>query len=80
MTAIDDNGTWKLAGIQSVTAVYGGQPADTAPFESAIEEGIAGLDWHGREGMSDEFARHLGAVILRDVLEQALAAAKGGAA
>jgi CO/xanthine dehydrogenase FAD-binding subunit len=54
-----------------------GQAADPALFEAAIEDGIAGLDWRGREGMSDEFARHLGGVILHDVLEQALQAAKG---
>jgi carbon-monoxide dehydrogenase medium subunit len=57
-----------------------GEAADPGLFAAAIEEGIAGLEWRGREGMSDEFARHLGTVILRDVLEQALQAAKGEAA
>ncbi len=60
-------------------AALEGRPADPALFEAAIERGMAGLEWHGREGMSDEFARHLAAVILRDVLEEALRAAKGGA-
>ena len=64
--------------LTEVEAALEGQAADTAPFEAAIEDGIGGLDWRGREGMSDEFARHLGGVILRDVLEQALQAAKGG--
>lgn len=66
--------------LTAVEAALEGQPAETAPFETAIEDGIADLDWHGREGMSDEFARHLGTVILRDVLDQAIEAAKGGAA
>ena len=56
-----------------------GQAADPGLFAVAIEDGIAALDWHGREGMSDEFARHLGTVILHDVLEQALEEAKGEA-
>ena len=52
-------------------------PADPALFKAAIDEGIADLDWEGREGMSNEFARHLASVILQDALEQALRAAKG---
>jgi len=63
--------------LTEVEVALEGQAADPALFEAAIEDGIAGLDWHGREGMSDEFARHLGTVILHDVLEQALQAAKG---
>lgn len=63
-----------------VETVLEGEAADPGLFAAAIEEGIAGLEWRGREGMSDEFARHLGTVILRDVLEQALQAAKGEAA
>jgi carbon-monoxide dehydrogenase medium subunit len=63
--------------LPGVEAALEGGPADPALFEAAVEDGIAGLDWRGREGMSDEFARHLGTVILRDVLEQALEAAKG---
>ena len=63
-----------------VEAALEGQAADPDLFAEAIEAGIAGLDWRGREGMSDEFARHLGKVILRDVLDEALAAAKGGGA
>ncbi|MFQ5350981.1 MAG: hypothetical protein ACE5EG_11110, partial [Thermoanaerobaculia bacterium] len=65
--------------LREVEEALEGQPADPARFAAAIEAGIAGLDWRGREGMSDEFARHLGAVILGDVLEQALEAAKGKA-
>ena len=56
-----------------------GQPADPALFKAAIESGISGLEWRGREGMSDEFARHLASVILQDALEEALEAAKEGA-
>ena len=65
--------------LREVEAALQGQPAEPARFGPAIEGGIDGLEWRGREGMSDEFARHLGRVILQDVLEQALEAAKGGA-
>ncbi len=66
--------------LPDVEAVLEGEPADAGLFAAAVEGGIDHLDWRGREGMSDEFARHLGGVILVDVLEQALEAAKGGAA
>ena len=65
--------------LPDVEAVLEGEPADAGLFAAAVEGGIGHLDWRGREGMSNEFARHLGGVILVDVLEQALAAAKGGA-
>ncbi len=71
-----------LAVPQRLTAVEDaleGRAADPSLFAGAVEDGIGGLDWRGREGMSDEFARHLGGVILCDVLEQALQAAKGEA-
>ena len=55
-----------------------GHTADPALFRAAIENGIEALEWQGREGMSNEFARHLAAVILQDVLEEALDAAAGG--
>jgi len=60
-----------------VEASLEGGPAEPTLFKAAIDEGIAGLDWQGREGMSNEFARHLASVILQDALEQALRAAKG---
>jgi carbon-monoxide dehydrogenase medium subunit len=63
--------------LTDVEASLEGGPADPALFKAAIEKGIAALDWQGREGMSDEFARHLASVILQDALEQALRAAKG---
>ncbi len=66
--------------LDRVETALEGQTADPELFADAIEGGIGHLDWHGREGMSDEFARHLGGVILQDVLEQALGAAKGAAA
>lgn len=66
--------------LTAVEAALEGGAADAARFGDAVEAGIEGLEWRGREGMSDEFARHLGAVILTDVLEEALEAAKGGAA
>jgi CO/xanthine dehydrogenase FAD-binding subunit len=53
------------------------RPADPTLFEAAIQNNLGGLDWQGREGMSNEFARHLAGVILQDALEQALRAAKG---
>jgi CO/xanthine dehydrogenase FAD-binding subunit len=60
-----------------VEAALEGQSADPALFKAAIEHGIDGLEWQGREGMSDEFARHLASVILQDALEEALEAAPG---
>jgi CO/xanthine dehydrogenase FAD-binding subunit len=63
--------------LTEVEATLEAGPADPDLFKAAIDEGIAGLDWQGREGMSDEFARHLASVILQDALEQALRAAKG---
>ena len=65
--------------LSAVEDALEGRPADPALFAGAVEDGIGGLEWRGREGMSDEFARHLGGVILRDVLERALGAAKGEA-
>ncbi len=65
--------------LTEVEASLEGKSADPTLFEAAIEDGIAGLEWQGREGMSNEFARHLAGVILQDVLEQALRAAKGEA-
>ena len=66
--------------LTAVEAALEGGPADPSLFGHAVEAGIEELDWHGREGMSDEFARHLGVVILTDVLEEAFEAAKGGVA
>lgn len=63
--------------LTEVEASLEAQPADPALFKAAIEEGIAGHEWQGREGMSNEFARHLAGVVLEDVLEQALRAAQG---
>jgi CO/xanthine dehydrogenase FAD-binding subunit len=65
--------------LERVETALEGQAADPGLFADAIEGGIDHLEWHGREGMSDEFARHLAGVILQDVLDQALAAAKGEA-
>jgi carbon-monoxide dehydrogenase medium subunit len=62
--------------LEKVEQALEGQPADAGLFKAAIEEGIADLEWQGREGMSDEFARHLAGVILRDALNEAFQAAQ----
>lgn len=65
------------ARLTRVEELLEGQPADPALFGPAIEEGISGMLWRGREGISGEFAAHLARVILRDVLVEALANAGG---
>ncbi|MBN1269261.1 MAG: FAD binding domain-containing protein, partial [Kiritimatiellae bacterium] len=54
-----------------------GQPAEAEAFEKAVAGGIADVSWKGREGMSDEYARHLAQVVLNDVLSLAAAYAEG---
>lgn len=49
-------------------------------FAEAAQSGLAGLTFKGGSGMSDEYIGNLAAVLVRDALTEALAAAKGGAA
>lgn len=60
-----------------VEAALGGQPADAASLQQAVANGTAALAWKGKEGMSDEYAAHLGRVVLMDVLSAALLQAQG---
>jgi len=48
-----------------------------APLQEAVAKGTAKLSWKGKEGLSDEYAAHLGRVVLVDVLSAALRQAKG---
>ena len=53
-----------------------GNKAESEVFKTAIDQGIEKINWKGREGLTDEYARHLAAVVLCDVLEHALKFAK----
>jgi CO/xanthine dehydrogenase FAD-binding subunit len=48
-----------------------GRNPERSAFEDAVKNGIDDIGWKGREGMSDEYARHLAEVVLVDVLERA---------
>jgi CO/xanthine dehydrogenase FAD-binding subunit len=54
-----------------------GQPVDAPSLAQAVADGTANLSWKGKEGHSDEYAAHLGRVVLVDVLTAALRQAKG---
>jgi carbon-monoxide dehydrogenase medium subunit len=56
-----------------------GRAGEPAEIEAAVTEGIKGIAWKGKEGMSDDYAAQLARVILVDVLTEALQQAKGGA-
>jgi carbon-monoxide dehydrogenase medium subunit len=53
-----------------------GQRADESVFDPLVQEHAAGVPWKGREGMSDEYARHLAEVVITDALAEALKQAK----
>ena len=63
--------------LAEVETALEGQPADAVSFQEAVAKGTARLAWKGKEGMSDEYAAHLGRVVLVDVLTAALQQAKG---
>jgi CO/xanthine dehydrogenase FAD-binding subunit len=53
------------------------QAVDTLDLTELVAKGTAKLPWKGKEGMSNEYAGHLGRVIVVDVLTAALRQAKG---
>ena len=63
--------------LPKVESALEGQSADASRFKAAISEGVSGVIWKGKEGMSDEYATHLGHVIAGDALEKALGRAQG---
>ncbi|OGV46120.1 MAG: hypothetical protein A2X46_12450 [Lentisphaerae bacterium GWF2_57_35] len=63
--------------LTNVEAALIGQPADIGEVGAAVAEGIRGISWKGKEGMSDEYAAQLARVTVADVLIEALQQAKG---
>jgi CO/xanthine dehydrogenase FAD-binding subunit len=60
-----------------VEAALEGQSAEAPSLNQAVANGTTELSWKGKEGMSDQYAAHLGRVVLMDVLSAALLQAKG---
>ncbi len=56
-----------------------GKAGGGALFREAAAKGLAGVTFMPSDGFSDEYTAHLAHVVVCDALEQALAAAKGGA-
>jgi len=50
--------------------------ADPEMIKTAVTQSIDKINWKGREGLTDEYARHLAGVVLCDVLERAVKFAK----
>lgn len=65
--------------LTAVEKALEGKAAEASLFADAVADGIKDIGWKGREGMSDEFGAHLAAVVLQDVLEEALGTATGEA-
>jgi carbon-monoxide dehydrogenase medium subunit len=65
------------ARLSLVEAALVGQSVDSPLLQQAVASGTAKLSWKGKEGMSDDYAAHLGRVVLVDVLSAALQQAKG---
>jgi CO/xanthine dehydrogenase FAD-binding subunit len=57
--------------LPDVEAALQGQAAETKTFQQAVPAGIDKINWKGREGLTDEYARHLAEVVVCDVLERA---------
>jgi CO/xanthine dehydrogenase FAD-binding subunit len=53
-----------------------GQTADANLFQSIARETTKDIPWRGKEGMSEEYSRHLASIVLNDVLTHALNHAK----
>jgi len=66
--------------VTSVEELLKGRKASEAAFREAAEKGLAELKFKGGDGMSEEYIGHLAAVLVGDALNEAWAAAKGGAA
>jgi CO/xanthine dehydrogenase FAD-binding subunit len=63
--------------LPAVEKALEGQTANPAVLQAAVEMGTQDIAWKGRDGMSDDFGRHLGTVIPVDALIEALQQATG---
>jgi len=58
--------------LPAIEAALEKQPADEERIRAEVITGVAGLKWLGREGMSDEFARHLAGIVVADAVWEAV--------
>lgn len=65
------------ARLLEVEAALEGLSITAIPLQETVAKGTAMLSWKGKEGLSDDYAAHLGRVVLVDVLSAALRQAKG---
>ncbi len=65
--------------VRELEAALVGQAVDSLPLAALVAETTRGIAWQGKQGMTEEYGRHLAEVVLQDVIQQAIGNAKGAA-